>query len=194
MGVRTLLRAFSALLLLLCALPTTRAQIKFLLVTESAQQELNERFGDGLSAAEASTDDTFTFEWVNFTRKTADEAHTEMCAKLRSGEFSAVIDMAWGGWIKGRKTAAALGLPYARLEAANHLFVQAADDFMRKQNSVDAALIFEDQTKLDQVNGLFSPDSYHENELRIKIVFFSEPLLYNWQLVLANHWRPPERR
>ena len=51
-----------------------------------------------------------------------------MCQHLATGQFSAVVDLAWGGWIKGRKTASALGLPYVRAESANHLFVQAADD------------------------------------------------------------------
>ena len=68
-----------------------------------------------------------------------------MCQHLATGQFSAVVDLAWGGWIKGRKTASALGLPYVRAESANHLFVQAADDFLRSQNATDAALIFEDQ-------------------------------------------------
>ena len=31
------------------------------------------------------------------------------------------------------------------MQAANHLFVQAADDFLKNQKAVDAALIFEDQ-------------------------------------------------
>ena len=70
-----------------------------------------------------------------------------MCGKVQSGQFSAIVDMAWGGWIKGRRTAAQLGLPYLRVESANHLFVQAADDFLRSQEAVDAALIFETQVR-----------------------------------------------
>ena len=73
-----------------------------------------------------------------------------MCDLVATGEYSAIVDMAWGGWIKGRRTAAELGLPYIRVESANHLFVQAADDFMRAQDAIDAALIFENQMKLDQ--------------------------------------------
>ena len=47
--------------------------------------------------------------------------------------------------MKGQKTANILGLPYIRMQAANHLFVQAADDFLKNQKAVDAALIFENQ-------------------------------------------------
>ncbi len=105
------------------------------------------RFKDGFKSVESSTGETFDFTAVNFTRKTSDDHYQEMCSALGSGEFSTVVDMAWGGWIKGRKTAAELGLPYIRVEAANHLFVQAADDFLRSQNATDAALIFEDQVR-----------------------------------------------
>ena len=103
------------------------------------------RFKEGFVAAEATTGEQFDFDAVNFTRKSSDVHYEEMCGLLSSGDYSAVVDMAWGGWIKGRKTAAALGLPYIRVESANHLFVQAADDFLRSQNATDAALIFEDQ-------------------------------------------------
>ena len=124
--------------------------IKFLLVTESTQSHLNDKFSEGFKRVESATSDTFTFESISFKRKDSDVAHTDMCQMLETGAYSAVVDMAWGGWIKGRKTANELGLPYLRVEAANHLFVQAADDFLRSQDSVDAALIFETQDKLDQ--------------------------------------------
>ena len=39
-------------------------------------------------------------------------------------------------------------LPQIRMQAANHLFVQAADDFLKNQKAVDAALIFEDQVRM----------------------------------------------
>ena len=128
----------------------SKAQIKFLVVTEKLQPAMNARFSEGLTAAQDATGETFEMVNIEFERKNSDAAYEEMCNELGSGEFSAVVDMAWGGWIKGRKTAAKLGLPYVRLEAANHLFVQAADNFMKAQNAVDAALIFEDQIKLDQ--------------------------------------------
>ena len=45
-----------------------------------------------------------------------------------------MIDLTWGGWIKGRRAAAEMGLPYIRVQGAeNHPFVQAADDFLESQ-------------------------------------------------------------
>ena len=44
--------------------------------------------------------------------------------RLQSQEFTAVVDMAWGGWIKGRKSGLEMGIPYVRVEAANHPFVK----------------------------------------------------------------------
>ena len=49
---------------------------------------------------------------------------------MESQSFSAVIDMAWGGWIKGRKSGFEMGIPYVRVEAANHPFVIAVDDYL----------------------------------------------------------------
>jgi hypothetical protein len=39
----------------------------------------------------------------------------------------------------------------SRVEAVNHPFVKAADDYLQSLGAVDAALIFEGQTQLDQV-------------------------------------------
>ena len=42
--------------------------------------------------------------------------------------------MTWGGWIKGKRAAIEMGLPYIRVQGAeNHPFVQAADDFLESQ-------------------------------------------------------------
>ena len=143
---------WTTLLFFLAALGSlTQAQdVKFLLVTESTQGNLVQAFTDGMKMVETSSGKTFEVDNIEFERKKSDEKYQDMCTKLKTGTFSAVVDMAWGGWIKGRKTANELGLPYIRLESANHLFVQAADDFLRSQKAVDAALIFEDQMKLDQ--------------------------------------------
>jgi hypothetical protein len=40
---------------------------------------------------------------------------------------------------------------YFRVETANHPFVRAADEYLQSLEAVDAALIFETQTQLDQV-------------------------------------------
>ncbi len=43
-----------------------------------------------------------------------------------------------------------MGMPYIRVEAANHPFVRAADDFLKSRQAVDAALIFGNKVQLDQ--------------------------------------------
>jgi hypothetical protein len=137
-------RLLISLLLVLGA--TVAQKTNVLLITESASQEMNGEFMAGLKMAEAElTGETFDYKSVSFERKLSDTAYTDMCNQLKTGEYSAVVDLSWGGWIKGRKTANELGLPYLRMQSANHLYVQAADDFLRNQKSVDAALIFEDQ-------------------------------------------------
>ena len=37
-----------------------------------------------------------------------------LCERLSQGNIAGVVDMAWGGWIRGRKAAVELGLPYIR--------------------------------------------------------------------------------
>ena len=58
--------------------------------------------------------------------------------------------MAWGGWIKGRKSGFEMGIPYIRVEAANHPFVKAVDDYLDYRKSTDAALVFPNRIGLDQ--------------------------------------------
>jgi hypothetical protein len=43
-----------------------------------------------------------------------------------------------------------MGIPYIRVEAANHPFVRAADGYLKSRDAVDAALIFGDKVRLDQ--------------------------------------------
>ena len=72
------------------------------------------RFSSGLKDAESSTGETFSITPMSFRRNESDARYEDLCAQLETGQFSAVVDLAWGGWIKGRKTAAELGLPYIR--------------------------------------------------------------------------------
>ena len=52
-----------------------------------------------------------------------------------------MIDLTWGGWIKGKRAAIEMGLPYIRVQGAeNHPFVQAADDFLESQ--VDVSICY----------------------------------------------------
>ncbi len=67
-----------------------------------------------------------------------------------SADFSLVVDLSWGGWMELAEKAEAAGFPYLRLDAANHQFVQAADDYLRDRGAIDAALVFSDEPQLDQ--------------------------------------------
>ncbi len=146
----------TATLLLLLMAATARAQkTEVLIITETASP-MNDDFMAGLKMAQDETSEPFDYTPVNFERKLSDTAYTDMCKELEKGSYSAVVDLTWGGWIKGRKTANELALPYIRMQSANHLFVQAADDFLRNQKAVDAALIFETQVSSD-VPSLYGP-------------------------------------
>ena len=50
------------------------------------------------------------------------------CDVGSSQSFSAVIDMTWGGWEEMKKEAENNGMPYIRLEAANHQFVKVQSE------------------------------------------------------------------
>lgn len=124
---------------------------KFLLVTESAQPELNSKFTDGLKIVQDENPGSiFEVEAINFTRKFAESAYEDLCSILNTNTFTAIIDMAWGGWIKGRKVGWQMTMPYVRVEVANHPFVKAVDDYLTYRDSIDAALIFPTKVGLDQ--------------------------------------------
>lgn len=136
-------------------LPVARGQstyINFILVTEKSNPVATS-FSDGFKALQDSDSRVrIDQDVIDFSRNMSQDAFTRMCEVLDSGKaISAVVDTTWGGWIKGRKKALEMGLPYVRLQAANlHPFVQAADDFLKSMNAIDAALIFQDKTDLDQ--------------------------------------------
>ena len=72
-----------------------------MVVSESAQQELNNKFSEGLKAVQDSNPEAvFEMEKINFTRKFSEDAYTELCSILQKDNFVAIIDLAWGGWIK----------------------------------------------------------------------------------------------
>ena len=52
--------------------------------------------------------------------------------------------MVWGGWIKGRKSGFEMGIPYVRVEAANHPFVKAVDDYLDYRSVFSRPYIFHD--------------------------------------------------
>ena len=69
-----------------------------------------------------------------FNRSESENAHLSLCSELNKGGFLLLVDLTWSGWVRGRRTATRLGLPYIRVEASNHVFVQAVDQFLKKSN------------------------------------------------------------
>ena len=55
-------------------------------------------------------------EMVPFSRKESETAYQDMCAKLRQRPLTVLVDMTWGGWVKGRRTATRIGIPVIRLQ------------------------------------------------------------------------------
>ena len=79
--------------------------VKFLVVTESAQPQLTSNFTEGLKQVQDSNPGVILdINTISFTRRLADDAYIELCSKLQSDTYTAIIDMAWGGWIKVNNT------------------------------------------------------------------------------------------
>ena len=87
--------------------------------------ELKGKFSEGLSKAQ-SDNSGFRFDVVSAQVNRDDEvaSFNSTCDVGSSQSFSAVIDMTWGGWEEMKKEAENNGMPYIRLEAANHQFVK----------------------------------------------------------------------
>ena len=50
---------------------------------------------------------------VSFSRGESEAVYKVMCSKMKG--VTMVLDLSWGGWIKGREEAARMGLPFLRL-------------------------------------------------------------------------------
>lgn len=110
---------------------------------------------------------------MQIDRENDENQLNDTCTILSAGSFSLIVDLSWGGWQELRDKAKASGFPYIRLDAANHQFVQvlvmifvmmatlashgspcyllqAADDYLRDREAMDAALLFETESQLDQ--------------------------------------------
>ena len=80
-----------------------------------------------------------------------EEASYQTACKAAEAEgYSAILDLTWGGWDDMKMQAEKSGMPYVRLEGANHQFVKAADDYLHDREAIDAALIFKTEQELDQ--------------------------------------------
>lgn len=79
-----------------------------------------------------------------------DDETTAFCNLLASKDFSLVVDLSWSGWEALYHLAHLNGIPYVHVEASNKPFVMAIDDFLYKRDAIDAALLFESESELDQ--------------------------------------------
>ena len=79
-----------------------------------------------------------------------DDETAAFCNVLEGQDYSVIVDMSWGGWEAVYNLAHMNGVPYVHVEASNKPFVMAIDDFLYKRDAIDAALLFESESELDQ--------------------------------------------
>ena len=113
-----------------------------------------------------------------FLQNWDDEAasYQAACQVAEAEGFSAILDLTWGGWDEIKMQAEKSGMPYVRLEGANHQFVKAADDYLHDREAIDAALIVKTKQEWDQTLYYLNGNSY----IRVSYFFITNclPPLY----------------
>lgn len=150
-----------------------KGQFKIRLISEKEQQEMVARFTSGIASVQAATDGlTIGVESVPIDRENDMIQLNETCDLLQGeGDYSLIVDLSWGGWMGLRDQAEEAGFPYLRLEATNHQFVQAADDYLKDRDAIDAALVFQSEIDLDQSLYFLIGNSY----IRVIVINKDEP-------------------
>ena len=90
------------------------------------QSELQNKFASGIAKAQ-SANSGYKFEMVPIKVARDDEdgnSFNNTCDVAKSQSFSAIVDLTWGGWHEMKMEAQKNGMPYVRLEGANHQFVK----------------------------------------------------------------------
>lgn len=128
---------------LLALAPALASANRLLLVHEANETDLADLFESSLPAG-VSVAARLAMDHE------ADGEDAPLCGALEGGSFSAVVDLSWGGWAAGRRAAGEAGAPYVHVEASNKPFVMGMDDFLYARDAIDAALLFETETELDQ--------------------------------------------
>ena len=105
-----------------------------------------------------------------------DTSYQSACQVAEAEGFSAILDLTWGGWDEIKMQAEKNGMPYVRLEGANHQFVKAADDYLYHREAFDAALIVKTKQEWDQTLYYLNGNSY----IRVSYFFITDclPPLY----------------
>ncbi|XP_043231304.1 ionotropic receptor 25a-like [Amphibalanus amphitrite] len=79
-----------------------------------------------------------------------DQQRKDFVCGQASSALSAVVDLTWDP-VEGVAEAAQLSdVPWMKLDVTNRPYIQAADDYLKYANATDAALIFQDQTGMNQ--------------------------------------------
>ena len=56
------------------------------------------------------------------------------CGKLKEDGATAILDLTWSGWYKGKQLAISAGLPYLRVDTTIRPFVRCLNDFLMFRN------------------------------------------------------------
>ena len=62
------------------------------------------------------------------------------CDVAKSQSFSAIVDLTWGGWYEMKMEAQKNGMPYVRLEGANHQFVKVKRNELKRTRGKNETL------------------------------------------------------
>ena len=91
------------------------------------QAELQSKFASGIAKAQ-SGNSGYKFEMVpvKVDRDVKGPFYNDTCNVAKSQSFSAIVDLTWGGWHEFKMEAEKNGMPYIRLEGANHQFVKVS--------------------------------------------------------------------
>ncbi|EEB19912.1 glutamate receptor, putative [Pediculus humanus corporis] len=91
----------------------------------------------------------FNIDVVTLMRDEESESYNHVCAVADKG-ISIVIDLTWSGWDKVNNLAGKYKIPVIRADVTIRTFVRSMNDFLSFRNGTDSALIFENESELDQ--------------------------------------------
>ena len=102
------------------------AQFKIQLISEPDQQEVVASFTAAIAAVQSANPGlTIDVDNLNIERESDETQLNATCDRMAAdADYSAVVDLSWGGWMALKDQAEAAGFPYVRVEAANHQFVR----------------------------------------------------------------------
>ena len=88
---------------------------------------MQSKFASGIAKAQ-SGNSGYKFEMVpvKVDRDVKGPFYNDTCNVAKSQSFSAIVDLTWGGWHEFKMEAEKNGMPYIRLEGANHQFVKVS--------------------------------------------------------------------